>query len=71
MEHAKRVAHMIKERRKKLSISQARLAKLTGVSRQCVSLWESGAIKTIKVPNIIALEKALRIPNGELLNMYS
>jgi len=76
MEQAKAVAQKIRERRLQLGLSMSAVADLVGVTRQAVSLWESGgdkaqSVKMLKASNLVALEKALQFKTGELFRMYN
>ena len=75
MEQAKAVAKKIRERRISLGLSQGAVAEKVGVTRQAVSLWESGgdkaqSIEALKASNLVALEKALQFNAGELFKLY-
>lgn len=47
----------IKERREAKGISQSELARLVGLSRQAVSLWESGS----RIPSLDSLEAVANV----------
>ena len=75
MEQARKIAEQIRKRRRALGLSQSAVADLAGVTRQAVSLWESGgekaqSIETLKASNLVALEKALQFKAGELFRLY-
>ena len=66
MLHAKSIGHKITEARKKLSFSQAELAKQVNISPQAVGKWERGE----SMPDITTLNRLAEIFNVDL-NFFS
>ncbi len=66
MLHAKSIGHKITEARKKLSLSQAELAKQVNISPQAVGKWERGE----SMPDIATLNRLAEIFNVDL-NFFS
>ena len=56
----------IRETRKKLKMSQARLSELTGIPQTTISGWENGLEPNIKEIKMIAA--ALKCPYQELID---
>lgn len=59
------IANLIKRRRTELKMSQARLAKLAGVSRAAVGQWENGETAPSR-RHAPAVAKALQLPVGAI-----
>lgn len=55
------IGDRIKKRRIQLEYNQAQLAKLLGIERASVILWESGQVRNIRPDNLINLGKVLRV----------
>jgi len=60
-------AELIKQARVKNNCSQMKLAALLSVSQPLVSSWECGKV-TASIDDLVAIEQALEIPAGQLLN---
>lgn len=58
--------YKVKEKREELGMSQAKLIKLTGISRATISLLENGGTVDIKVSTLAALAKALKCSPGDI-----
>ena len=54
----KKVSQKIRERRKELKISQAKLALQLGTKQPAVSNWETG-LKEISLPNLVKIANRL------------
>ena len=54
------VKYKIKERRKKLGMTQAELIKKSGISRATISMLENGYEVDLKVSTLLALAAALK-----------
>ena len=52
MEQARKIAEQIRKRRRALGLSQSAVADLAGVTRQTVSLWESGGEKAQSIETL-------------------
>ena len=59
------LGHRIAQRRRDLKLSQAKLAKKVGASRQSVNGWENGA--DLRMSNLEKVAKALKTTAAELL----
>lgn len=64
------LAQIIKRRRQALNVSQTELAKLAGVTRQCVYLWENERTSP-NAKQLLALCAALKMAPNDLLRNNS
>ena len=55
------VGDRIRERREVLGMTKSQLAREVGVEPAAVGQWESGQIKDLKLPNLFAAAKALKV----------
>ena len=55
------IGDIIRNRRKELNMTQEDLARILNTTKATVSRWESGDIRKIKRPMIMALENVLQI----------
>lgn len=65
------LAELVKERRQKLGMSQAKLAGLIGAEAQTISNLEMGRTKTMKTKFLQPLAAALHLPIEELTAIAS
>lgn len=55
------MGNIIEDRRKELNMTQEDLAEALGTTKATVSRWESGGIRKMKRPMIVALAKVLQL----------
>ena len=65
------IGQKIKQRRKSLSLTQAELADLIGLTESSVSRYESGKIATMPTSTVKKICKVLNIDTAELLGLES
>lgn len=58
----------LKAFRRREGLSQAKLARLSGVQRPTISFLESGAQSSTSVDNLVKLSRVLSVPVGTLIH---